>query len=103
MKRFVLPQRTTALLAAALLSASAAPGAEVTLQDPSLAVSFDAASGALTRLENLSTHWVMEQRPELGVSFRLTVLTPDNREIGVLGWKQPAAEVKRLSAGQLRL
>jgi hypothetical protein len=78
-------------------------GGELTLQDKSLAVSFDADSGALTRLENRSTHWVIERRPELGVSFRLNALAADQKDIGVLGQKQHAAEVKRISDQQLRL
>ncbi len=76
---------------------------EVTLQDESLAASFDANSGALTRLENQATHWVIEQRPERGVSFQLNARVSDHKDILVLGRKQRAAEVKKISAQQIRL
>ena len=44
---------------------------EVVLEDEALLVAFDVNSGALTRLERTSTHWTIQRRPELGVSFRL--------------------------------
>ena len=91
------------LFTIAAWGSSTSLGGELTLQDKSLAVSFDADSGALTRLENQSTHWVIEQRPELGVSFRLNALSTDQKDVGVLGQNQHAAEVKRLSDQQLRL
>jgi hypothetical protein len=77
--------------------------AEVTLQDKTLLAAFDANSGALTRLEDKSTHWVIERRPELGVSFRLHAPLPNRRDNFVLGEKQPAAEVKKLSDNRLTL
>ena len=46
---------------------------------------------------------MIERRPELGVSFRLNALSADQKDIGVLGRKQHAAEVKRISDQQLRL
>ncbi len=75
----------------------------ITLEDKSLLVTFDADSGALTRLENKSTHWTIERRPELGVSFRLHAPLPDRRDNFVLGQKQRAVEVKKLSDNQVRL
>jgi len=75
----------------------------ITLEDKSLLVAFDADSGALTRLENKSTHWTIERRPELGVSFRLHAPLPDRRDNFVLGQKQRAVEVKKLSDNQVRL
>jgi hypothetical protein len=87
----------------AVSAGSIALGGELTLKDNSLLVSFDTDSGALTRLENQSTHWVIEQRPELGVSFRLNALSADQKDIGVLGQKQHAAELKKISDRQLRL
>jgi len=54
-------------------------------------------------LENKSTHWVVEQRPELGVSFQLNALWPDHKDISVLGSKQHAAEVKKISDHEVRL
>ncbi len=76
---------------------------EVTLEDKLFLAAFDTDSGALTRLENKSTRWVIEKRPELGVSFRLNVLSADHKDNSVLGRKQHAAEVKKLSAHQARL
>lgn len=63
----------------------AAPAGEVVLQDNLLRVAFDANSGALTRLENKTTGWIMQRRPELGLSFRLHVPLPGRRDNFVLG------------------
>ncbi len=102
MKRILLPPVLTVLLGAAVLTGSTARAGDVTLKDQSLAVSFDTESGALTRLENQSTHWVIESRPELGASFRLNTLLPDRRDNAVLGGKQ-RAEVTQISDRELRL
>ena len=88
--------------AVAILSSSACAD-EVILHDDQLLAAFDSDSGALTRLENKSTHWVVEQRPELGVSFQLNALWPDHKDISVLGSKQHAAEVKKISDHEVRL
>lgn len=88
---------------AAILTISPALAGEVTLQDNLLAASFDTDSGALTRLENRSTRWVIERRPELGVSFQLNTLTADMKENPVLGRKQHAMEVQKISNQQIRL
>jgi len=103
MKNIVLPHMVAALFAVTLLAGAAALAGEVTLQDHSLAVSFDRDSGALTRLENESTHWAMERRPEFGVSFRLNAPLADHRDNFVLGRKQHAVEVKKISDHELRL
>jgi len=87
---------------ATIFAVSLARAGEVTLQDNLLAASFDTDSGALTRLENKSTHWVIEPRPELGVSFQLNTLTADMKENPVLGRNQRAVEVKKLSNHQVR-
>jgi hypothetical protein len=76
---------------------------EVTLEDDSLRVAFDTDSGALTRLENKTTHWVIERRPELGVSFRLFAPLPNRRWNPVFGQKQHAAEVTKVSANEVHL
>ena len=76
---------------------------DVTLEDPALRVSFDTDSGALTRLESKATHWTVERRPELGVSFRLHAPLPDRRDNFVLGQKQQAAEVKKSADHEVRL
>ncbi len=64
---------------------------------------FDAQSGALTRMERKSPRWAIQRRPELGVSFRLFVPLPHRRDNFVLGQKQRAVEVKKLSDHQVRL
>jgi hypothetical protein len=76
---------------------------EVTLEDHSLRVTFDSDSGALTRLENKTTHWVIERRPELGVSFRLYAPLPNRRYNPVFGAKQHAAKVEKISDHEVRL
>ena len=63
---------------------------EVILEDTELLVAFDARSGALTRLQRKSTGWMIQRRPELGVSFRLLAPLPHRRDNFVLGEKQQA-------------
>ncbi len=94
------------IAAAFLLAASAAQSVragEVTLEDDSLRVSFDLDSGALTRLENKTTHWVIERRPELGASFRLFAPLPTRRYNPVFGQNQHAVEVKKISGNEIQL
>lgn len=73
------------------------------LQDDQLVAAFDDNSGALTRLENKDTHWIIEQRPGLGVSFQLNALLPDRHNDLVLGQKQHAVEVTKASDSEVRL
>ncbi len=77
--------------------------AEVTLQDKTLLVAFDSNTGALTRLEDKSAHWIIERRPELGASFRLHAPMPDRRDNFVLGEKQRASEVRKISDNTVQL
>ena len=76
---------------------------EITLQDDKLRVGFDASSGALIRLETKATHWTIERRPELGISFRLFAPMPDRRWNPVLGQKQHATQVKKISDNELQI
>ena len=76
---------------------------EVTLEDNQILVAFDSDSGALTRLEDKTTHWIIERRPELGVSFRLFAPLPNRRYNPVLGQKQRAVEVKKISDHEVQL
>ncbi|HEX4031036.1 MAG TPA: hypothetical protein VHX20_11775 [Terracidiphilus sp.] len=76
---------------------------EVVLEDDVFQVAFDAVSGALTRLVRKSTNWVIERRPELGASFRLLVPLPHQRANFVLGQKQRAVSVRKISDNQVRL
>ena len=86
-----------------IILSSPALAKEVTLKDKSILVSFDSQSGALTKLENLSTHWVIEQRPELGISFRLNVPLENQRDNFILGRNQKAVEVKKISSYEVQL
>ncbi len=76
---------------------------EVVLQDSEFLVAFDPVSGALTRMEHKPTHWTVERRPALGVSFRMLVPLPNRRANFVLGQKQKAASVEKISENQVRL
>jgi hypothetical protein len=92
---------------------------EVTLQDNQLLVAFDSNSGALTRLENKTTHWVIERRPKLGVAFRLFAPLPNRRWNPVFvgsgepddamlfklppEQKQHVAAVKKISDNEIRI
>jgi hypothetical protein len=82
---------------------AAASAGEVVLQDKELLVAFDSRSGALVRMERKSTHWSIERRPALGVSFRLHAPLPKQRANFVLGQKQRAASVEKISEDQVRL
>src|SRR6266568_3330826 len=82
---------------------AAAVSGEVVLQDGDLLVAFDPTSGALTRMERKSTHWTIQRRPALGVSFRLHAPLPEQRTNFVLGTKQRAASVEKISDNQVRL
>lgn len=76
---------------------------EVTLENHSLRVSFDSDSGAITRLDDKTSGWTIERRPELGVSFRLYAPLPHRRYNPVFGQKQHAASVEKISDSQVHL
>ena len=78
-------------------------GGEIVLEDDQLLVAFDEISGALTRVIRKSTQWVIERRPELGASFRLLVPLPKQRANFVLGEKQRAASVKKVSGNRVEM
>src|SRR6185437_2606143 len=63
---------------------------EVVLEDSELLVAFDPATGELTRMEHKPTHWSIERRPALGVSFRMQAPMPGERANFILGTKQRA-------------
>lgn len=103
-KKSFFPMRpVVALLLFLILALPAAFAGEVTLEDNSLLVAFDSDSGALTRLVNKATGWTLERRPELGVSFRLFAPLPNRRWNPVLGQKQHATEVKKISDNEVEL
>lgn len=102
MKTRFTPVISSVCLVSTLLACPNASAGEVTLEDQSLLAAFDTDSGTLTRLENKSTHWVIERRPELGVSFRLNAPLANRQDNFVFGPKQRATEVQKLSAHQIR-
>lgn len=69
------------------------PGRQVILHDKRFLVMFDSLSGALTRLEDNKTHWVLERRPELGVSFRMFAPLPDRNYNPIFGQAQRVARM----------
>jgi hypothetical protein len=91
------------LLTIAAVAPSSVIAGEVILQDDQLLVAFDSTSGALTKLENKSTHWIVEHRPELGASFQLKMLRPDRSSLLVQGGKQCSAKIEKISAHEIRL
>ncbi len=88
---------------AGLDAEQSAVSGEVILEDTMLRITFDSKSGALIRMEDKSTQWVIQRRPELGVSFRLHAPLPSRRDNFVLGQNQQAASVDKLSDHQVRL
>lgn len=78
-------------------------GEEVVLEDAQLRVAFDSISGALVRMERKSGTWVIERRPELGVSFRLFVPLSKRRENFILGTKQKAVSVQKVAPNKVRM
>ena len=76
---------------------------EVVLQDDELLVAFDRGSGALTRMERKTSQWTIERRPALGVSFRLLAPIPKRRANFILGQKQRARSVEKVSEHQVRI
>ena len=82
---------------------AAAVSGEVVLEDGEFLVAFDPASGALTRMEHKPTSWVVQRRPALGASFRMLVPIPGRRANFVLGQKQRAVSVEKVSENQVRI
>ena len=76
---------------------------EIVLEDDQLVVAFDPATGALTRMEHKPTHWSIERRPALGVSFRMQAPMPGERANFILGTKQRAASVEKIADDKVRL
>src|SRR5690348_12622264 len=103
---FISTARASALMAICLCVAGAARIAragELTLQDDKLLAAFDDNSGALTRLEDKSTGWKIEQRPELGQSFQIGMFAADGKGETIRAEKQHGAEVKKPSANKIRM
>jgi hypothetical protein len=103
-RRLRLSMTRACLLAIAAFSwPRLATAGEVVLEDKSLLAAFDTTSGALSRLEGKSTGWVIERRPDLAVSFRLHAPLPNRRDNFVLGQRQRATTVEKVSEHQVRI
>ncbi len=76
---------------------------EVVLQDSKVLVAFDSNTGALVRMENKTTGWIIERRPELGMSFRLFVPLPERRYNFVLGQDQKAERIEKISDSEIQI
>lgn len=79
------------------------PADQLILEDRELLVAFDKRTGSLTRLERKRTGWAIQRRGELGVSFRLLAPLPNRRDNFVLGQKQQASKVTKLSDQQVQM
>lgn len=82
---------------------AASVAGEVVLQDDEFLVAFDPESGALTRMVHKPTQWTVQRRPALGVSFRMLVPLPKRRANFVLGERQKASRVEKVSKSQVQL
>ena len=101
---FISVLRVPALsLATALLFHSPIFAAQIVLEDNQLIAGFDSESGALVRVESKSPRWNIERRPELGASFRLLVPLAERRDNFVLGEKQHASKVEKVSEHEIRI
>lgn len=80
-----------------------ATGKDVVLQDNKMLVAFNSETGALVKLENKLTHWVIERRPKLGMSFRLFVPLPNRQYNFILGQQQRAVSVNKISPHEVRI
>lgn len=76
---------------------------EVVLEDDELLVAFDSVTGVLSRMIYKRTNWTIERRPALGASFRLLAPLPHRRDNFVLGEKQKAASVKKISEHEVEI
>jgi hypothetical protein len=100
---FRMAQNLVMLVVLAVTVAVSASAREITLQDDRVLIAFDSKSGAITRLTDKASHWKIERRPELGVSFRLFAPLPGRRWNPVLGQKQVVAEIEKISRHEIEL
>ncbi len=73
---------------------------DIELKDGKLRIVFNAETGAIIRLENLETGWVIDRRAALGISFRMHAPLPDRRYNFIYG-QQQRATVKRISEQEI--
>lgn len=76
---------------------------EVVLENEAFLVGFDRTTGVLTRMTRKASGWVIERRPELGMSFRLLVPLPKQRTNYVYGEKQKPVRVEKVGAHKVEI
>jgi len=72
----------------------------VVLENEQLKAVFSRRTGALLELQNKTTLWSIQRRPELALSFRLQVPLPARHANRVQGLDQPVAELEVSPDGQ---
>ena len=82
---------------------AAAVTGEVVLEDDRAPRRLRSRSGALIRMEHKPTKWVIERRPALGVSFRMLAPLPTQRTNFILGQKQRAKSVEKITDNQVQI
>lgn len=82
------------------VNATTACASDIELSDKKMKVVFNSETGAITRLENLETRWVIDRRAALGISFRMHAPAADRRFNYIYGRKQRAV-ITRVSASEL--
>jgi hypothetical protein len=73
---------------------------DIVLENEALRLRFDRETGCLTELVALQTGWHVLDRPDLGLSFRLMIPLPGQRNNPVYGEHQPASAVALDDDGQ---
>ena len=84
-----------------LIKPGSGMASDIELQDKKLKVVFDSETGAITKLENVQTGWVINRRAALGISFRMHAPLADRRFNYIYGQKQHAV-VNKVSDSQIR-
>lgn len=79
------------------------PHGKIILEDQSLRCEFSRETGALVGWLAKESGWLIQRRPELGISFRLLAPLPDRRDNFILGHRQRLVSVEQPSNTQLRL
>ena len=73
------------------------------LSNQHLHATFDDATGALSTLESRATGWRLQDRPELGLGFRMLVPLPDRRNNQVTGPQKLAGIEQSTDGNRLTL
>src|ERR1035437_4684262 len=74
---------------------------ELVLENHALKAVFNGKTGALETLAGKKSGWVINRRPELGLSFRMLLPLEGRRNNPVLGEKQAPPEIKKNADGSL--